>query len=115
MANQKAREEFLSRLVQETGRSDLPNVLRLGRLIMRHAATHGRLQEEKCGREWSAADERKEDLIERRILDLYYELFPEGKGILFGGDPRGFTVKIIFPSGVYNTWGGSESGYGVPQ
>lgn len=30
------------------------------------------------------------------------------------GDPRGFTVKLILQSGEYNSWGGKESGYGVP-
>jgi hypothetical protein len=33
----------------------------------------------------------------------------------FGGDPRGYTVKVHLPNHAYNTWGGAESGYGVPQ
>lgn len=40
---------------------------------------------------------------------------PYGFTPILGGDPRGFTVKLLFPSGIYNTWGGKESGYGVPQ
>lgn len=31
-----------------------------------------------------------------------------------GGDPRGFAVRLHFPDGTYNTWGGKEHGYGVP-
>jgi len=31
-----------------------------------------------------------------------------------GGDPRGYCLKVFMPSGRYNTFGGKESGYGVP-
>lgn len=30
-----------------------------------------------------------------------------------GGDPRGYVLKIILPTGRYNTWGGKESGWGI--
>ena len=33
-------------------------------------------------------------------------------GVNFDGDPRGFTVKLVFPTGANNTWG--QDGYGVP-
>ena len=41
---------------------------------------------------------------------------PDGKQFRprFHGDPRGYVLKIMLPSGRYNTWGGAESGYGVP-
>ena len=32
-----------------------------------------------------------------------------------GGDPRGYTLKLILPTGRYNTWGGVEDGWGVPS
>ena len=32
----------------------------------------------------------------------------------FSGDPRGFVVKLHFPNGACNTWGGESSGFGVP-
>ena len=32
--------------------------------------------------------------------------------LLLGGDPRGYTVKVLgLPT--YNTWGGVEEGFGV--
>lgn len=34
--------------------------------------------------------------------------------VLVNGDPRGFVVKLILPSGSYNSWGGPEHGWGVP-
>lgn len=32
----------------------------------------------------------------------------------FSGDPRGYTVKLLLPSGSFNTMGGLEEGFGVP-
>lgn len=32
----------------------------------------------------------------------------------FTGDPRGYTTKLHLTSGGWNTWGGFESGWGVP-
>lgn len=31
------------------------------------------------------------------------------------GDPRGYVVKLLLKSGRYNTWGGAEHGFGVPD
>lgn len=33
---------------------------------------------------------------------------------IFGGDPRGYVLKLRVPSGSSNTWGGPECGIGVP-
>lgn len=30
------------------------------------------------------------------------------------GDPRGYALKLVLPTGRYNTWGGAEEGWGVP-
>jgi len=32
----------------------------------------------------------------------------------FSGDPRGCCVKLLLPSGRWNSWGGKEKGYCVP-
>lgn len=45
--------------------------------------------------------------------DAYLE--KHGVVPIFGGDPRGYTVKILLPDGSSNTWGGFECGWGVPQ
>ena len=37
-----------------------------------------------------------------------------GATAITGGDPRGFSLKLVLPSGRYNTWGGPPEGYGVP-
>jgi hypothetical protein len=56
--------------------------------------------------------EKREARIELRIATIAAET---GFRVDCGGDPRGYTVRIYFPDGTYNTWGGKESGYGVPQ
>ena len=38
----------------------------------------------------------------------------DGYGVKVGGDPRGYCLKLILPTGRYNTWGGAEEGWGVP-
>lgn len=127
MATTKERDEFITRMVAEFGDQSLNTA----RLLLRHAKTHGRLAEmacngspaqsnpnlpieqvNKCQARWDAWIEKREAQIERRIKQLCDEI---GLPVDFGGDPRGYTVKVFFPSGKYNTWGGAESGYGIPQ
>jgi len=52
-----------------------------------------------------------------RLAGKVYELLSEYRltwAINVCGDPRGYALKIHFPSGDYNTMGGVEEGYGVP-
>jgi len=125
------REQFIAILQKELPAVDSGTVYRAARLLMRHAATHGRLAEESCNgyptqgspsmpiecinklqNAWDARISKKKKQIEARMSAIAAEL---GLGIDFGGDPRGYTVKVFLPSKRYNTWGGEESGWGVPQ
>lgn len=91
-------------------------------LIVHHARTYKRIQEAWCSIEMDEAQtkamERREMLLEKRIAELVAAL-PTVQGqpitVKFGGDPRGYTVKLIMASGKSNTWGGAEDGYGVPN
>lgn len=131
MATSKEREEFIAAIVREFPDKPIDFVTHRARLLLRHAKTHGRLAEESCnghpaqssptmdaktvGRlqeKWDARIERQEKQIERRMAEIAAEL---GVPIRFGGDPRGYTVKLTLPSGRYNSFGGREEGYGVPQ
>jgi hypothetical protein len=99
------RDKFLA-VALEAGvsLSHAQEMLRLANVIQRHAIN-------ACNRETSAAeDERERAACEK--LRLIAE--NHGLGARVDGDPRGYCVKLIFPSGVYNTWGGREEGYGVP-
>ena len=83
--------------------------------IIRDATSYNRIQERWCSEEMSdratKALERREGQIERRIRNRCELL---GFRVEFGGDPRGYCVRVFVPSGKSNTWGGAECGYGVP-
>lgn len=98
------------------------------RLLIRHAVTHGNLAEAECNgpgdyvnripyprageiyAEHQAMIERRTAQIERKITAICVNL---GLRADFGGDPRGYTVKVQLPDGSSNTWG--RDGWGVPQ
>jgi hypothetical protein len=84
--------------------SDVEQLLKLSR-------QHLRLQEAKCNRPWTMSDETKETKLRERATAIIESW---GFKALFTGDPRGYTLRILFPDGKYNTWGGVEDGYGVP-
>lgn len=77
--------------------------------LMRLARRHGRMMERACNVPVKA---NHADKCEEAIKILCNQI---GCRVDFGGDPRGYTVKVFLPSGTYNTWGGAESGWGVPQ
>jgi hypothetical protein len=75
--------------------------------LLRAARAYGRLQELACSRELTGREVAREARLEREIRALVSPL-----AVTFGGDPRGFTVKVVLPSGRSNTWG--NDGWGVP-
>lgn len=100
------------------------------RALLRHARTHGNLAVAECNgpgdyinrmpypaagdaiNVWQGNLERRQERCEKRITEICAGF---NLPVTLGGDPRGYTVKVKLPSGAYNTWGGSESGYGIPQ
>ena len=85
------------------------------------AKKYERLQIEQCNgdepdagsAEWQARLAAQDDKLEARILAHVAAAFPAGYRVTFGGDPRGFTVKVHTPDGRYNSFGGAEDGYGI--
>mgnify|MGYP003387096575 CR=1 FL=1 len=127
MATERERQEFIAVMVREFPAKPFMQVVADARTILRHARTHGNLACEFCngpqyanyrnvsGPEydaWQAQIERRSEVCKRRITEV---LRPYGVAARFGGDPRGYTVKIMLPSTASNTWGGKEEGWGVPQ
>lgn len=123
------REAFIAQLVRALPDFPAPLIVRNARLIIRHAVTHGHLAEQSCNghpaqgspsmdvatvnrlqEKWDARIAKREAQIERRIAELCAEI---GIAVHFGGDPRGYTVKVQLPNGASNTWG--RDGWGVPQ
>ncbi len=79
--------------------------------LMRLSRAHGRIQVRRCNGNPSNREEKREDTIEARISAI---LEPTPVSVHeFGGDPRGYTVKLKLPSGAYNNLGGEA--WGIPQ
>lgn len=115
----------------------------LARLILRNAATIQRCAEAVCSSEWAdrdrvacpavksgrdedcvcdydRADEQHRDTprVQVQILRARQRIEAACKPWKitpnFQGDPRGECVKLMLPSGRYNSWGGAEEGFCVP-
>lgn len=135
MSYRRERETFIARFMRDAATAhpevSAEDAHRAALLLLRHATTHGRLAVMSCNGHpaqvsslpaerinalqdrWDAWIEKREAQIEKRMRAILAP-FP-AFAVTFGGDPRGYTVKLKLPSGAYNTWGGSEDGFGVPQ
>lgn len=111
--SKKERDAFIAVLVGECRKRDPLQVANIAAKIMRQAATIARLAEKDCNEGLTEADRAKDKLAEIAIRKLCDEL--PGVKPKFSGDPRGYTVKLLLPSGLYNTWGGKDDGWGVPN
>lgn len=113
MSYQTDREEFIAQWVLERARLHLTVGAAGARCeaqrILRNANTVQRYAVAACNRMLTEAEQRRESAACRRI-----EKDAAPFKVTTSGDPRGCCVKIHFPSGAYNTWGGPESGWGVP-
>ncbi len=130
MATSKERDDFIAVLVRALPEHSPMQVTNAARLLLRHAKTHGNVACMECNGpgDWvhrlAIKDASKEyekhqawcnkrtEQLERRITEICQSI---GVRPNFGGDPRGYTVKLHLPTGAYNTMGGQEEGYGVPQ
>ncbi len=123
MTRQEAEDQthFVSKLYEETPDGALdelaPGSLRQDATeLMRLARRHGRLQERRCNEDLGKSGKKADAWLKARIEKLVKQpSLASITSVLFGGDPRGFTVKVFLTSGDYNTWGGKENGWGVPQ
>lgn len=109
-ATNKDRAEFIAVLREEFPDKPADDVARIARALLRHAWVYQSMQVDECN--GYPIDERAEKLLEKQIVRRCTELGISS--VRFGGDPRGFTVKLFLPSGRYNSWGGKECGWGVP-
>ena len=117
-AKQKDREEFVALIVGHAvgptgiGSQDERARIRAAQRLLRFGATLGRIAERQCNGyqtwnyEWdekaSERDERKEERINEQVTKLCESI---GVKPIFGGDPRGNTLKIAVPDGYTNDWG----------
>jgi hypothetical protein len=105
MSYQKDRDMFIAVMTGE----GVP--LETSRLILRGAATINRLSVDQCNR---ALSDKEKRIMENAANRMAERLNPYDIKVTTSGDPRGYTTKLLLPSERYNTWGGAESGWGVP-
>ena len=128
MGYQKERDEFIAAMTE----AGVP--LHSCMIVLRNASTLDRIANENCSSEWAekrnAADAARCPNCQQEGYEGKQPFRPcaecraetriraalNGSGVTadFSGDPRGYVVKLHLPSGKYNTFGGLESGYGVP-
>lgn len=106
------REAFTRAYEKEVQHKITSDQAKTIKTLLRWSANHCSLCEILCNdstqQEW-ATDRLKK--VEQYILRAAAALH---LGIHFDGDPRGYTVKVIFPkTKQWNTWGGEETGYGI--
>ena len=121
MSYQKDRDEFVAVIVEEISGKPSPVIAigegcKLARLILRNAATIQRLAVEDCNRQISDGERKQRADAESRIVTACDQCGTNSRRIkpTFNGDPRGCCVKLLLPSGRWNSWGGAAAGYCVP-
>ena len=98
-------DDFLSILLEElTPKHEPRQVVQLARWLVKKAKWHERMQCVRCNRYVSEVEEEREERVESLVTD---KLKPFNITPIFGGDPRGATIKLKLPSGRYNDWGGT--------
>lgn len=114
MSKNSEREEFIAGLLDEyKHRTDVNpvEVYQAGISLLSLAKSYQRLQLISCNQGLSkrekAYEERLEALISKKVTTL-----PD-TWVEFGGDPRGYTVRLHLPSGRSNSFGGDRI-WGVP-
>lgn len=130
------REQFIQAVCHHSPaiQSDEPDRLNtfddghpLAKKLMRYGATYGRIQEHGCSSpdytanmlphmvkaiesNWDRLTERYE-AKEKRIESQVKEICDRLKvGVRFQGDPRGHTIKLVFPDGYHTNWDGETVG-----
>ncbi len=89
--------------------------------LMRLARASQRWNERLCSVQMTPEEEaRGEAREERRIAKAKRIVEAYGFVLVECGDPRGYALRVIFApldlkNSPYNTWGGAESGWGVPS
>lgn len=116
MSKSEQREQFVAVFVANAVKrgAEILIATRMARQVMRHAATYQKLQLARCERSLTDHETAAEAATEKHILALLDGKNGPGAKARFSGDPRGCTVKLVFPSGHNNTWGGADDGWGVP-
>lgn len=111
MAKRNQKFEFVAVLSRELPNHSIGAVSELAQSLMRLSASYQAIQIRECNVGLSPRDSKREESIGKKLAGLCRAF---DWSVKLGGDPRGYTVHILFPSKVYNTMGGESDGWGVP-
>lgn len=103
---QEERERFVGVWARNGGRYTP------ARLVLKYAKTIDREATAECNGE--AITPLRQARLNQALRAIESACKESGFSVRFGGDPRGYTTKIAFPDGSFNTWGGRDEGWGVP-
>ncbi len=95
------------------------DILETCSLIARHSRSYAAYRVAGCNRPLSPAEDARVEWLESHLAKLVGRLPRTSAGAILlsvGGDPRGYNVKLVLPETYRagNTWGGWQSGFGVP-
>ena len=112
MSKAHDREVFMHKMVEEfTPVVGMKEAFKYGLELMRLAKKKERYNLLHCNVGLTPYQEKMDEKIDTQVQDIAKKLQTT---IKIGGDPRGYALKVLLPSGGYNTWGGPEDGYGIP-
>jgi hypothetical protein len=100
--------------LSRTDKGSEMNPLRLANLaheLVTLAARYSRVCEYECNYGQTDKTQSQKLKLANRIGAISRENFDVPSE--YSGDPRGYCVYLKFPDGSYNTWGGSETGWGI--
>lgn len=110
MSIHKEIAEFQLQLAKEFPSKPLTELSDFVEKICPLGRRYSSLQVKNCNLGLTKTDERAEAKIEETIKKMAADFgFP---GVELNGDPRGYTIKLVLPSGRSNNFGGT--GWGVP-
>lgn len=74
----------------------------------------------ECNYGLNESQHKRRKNLQHKFCEIVATYNPHGcqdnRGLVvkeFHNDPRGFSVYLGFPSNVYNSWGGAETGWGI--
>ena len=105
----KAATDLATHLCENGANYPQYNAFALAFELLALARRLNRYNETECNYGLTERQQKNVDRLEKRVR----ELLPPQIGVTFNGDPRGYAIKLHFESGVYNTWGGKEEGWGI--
>ena len=112
MSKAHDREVFIQKMVEEfTPIVGMIDSFQYGYELMKLAKQSERYNLLHCNVGLTPQQEKLDAIVDQKVRDIAEKLQTT---IKIGGDPRGYALKIMLPSKMYNTWGGPEDGYGIP-